>query len=708
MTNTTNSTSAPTTTHTTNTPTITPGTSTPAPKEWTGSAVARVLGGVGAAAAALGLCIVACYHSYKQRIRDRRRNEREDARELARAEREKARDQREKARAEREKARDERKQVIEAQRESLYEQQSFVGVTAVSEEVIKLGTSSASLKATVEMLNFLKDDISLYKIEILTATDLLLYINPSKYYLLIDSEREYYNPSIGQLIAMHNVKLAFTQSQYHNDRNTGSCVDNTLLCIESFREFKGYVLQTTNNGVSHSLAAVEYEFNQAEEIMHRLERIKQGLYDITAQSIENLNYYKVGFVTDNEAHQSNQPQISTVDNSFPSIEVQNQQMPLSVMRSKIDTNNQFSNYLHYAFFNWIHRNNINKLTELLKKHGLDLAWQDALKGNGFKKVALKLHPDKSTGSKEEFQNFIHIKDQLERGPSITLDEVLREVQLVTNKAFLSLRMLDTSIAVVKLYHEPTKHNLREAGLSALHTFCSFEGLSKASIVLSTVSAFNAYQNEGGVGALGNLLTSAAFIVAPYAITYAGIPYVGPAYTLGITFYTGYNLISNSYALYKDLSAGDNTLKSLAAYRDLYLTLSQAIEIEWFTEKAQEYIIQINRFNAKIEKESTLVQLENKYGEALGDKLFKYIYEPFITEKHKLAAEVELSNLSEQEANSILASKLTSIPGANYSIFRLDESFYKELHYDSCRGESAVVILVDDTVALICEEPTIDM
>ena len=76
---------------------------------------------------------------------------------------------------------------------------------------------------------------------------------------------------------------------------------------------------------------------------------------------------------------------------------------------------------------------------------------------------------------------------------------------------------------------------------------------------------------------------------------------------------------------------------------------------------QKYDLELNSISVVLEKKSLQAKLTEENGQIFGNKLYEYIYEPFLESKHKLLDAVILGNISKEKAEESLKTKLVPMP-----------------------------------------------
>ena len=215
------------------------------------------------------------------------------------------------------------------------------------------------------------------------------------------------------------------------------------------------------------------------------------------------------------------------------------------------------------------------------------------------------------------------------------------------KATMGFRVLDLGADVARVYIEPTRDNVKQMALNAMQTTNLFLGPNVLSYCATVAGMTDLAHEKGTVAAVTYGLTSLAFMAAPHALIYAGIPYVGAAYMVGIAGYSGYKAVRNVYDLYHLYHSEDYELRSLRAYGDLYEKASKLTEWDYFSYKTHSQSI-------KLEKLAEKKALIEEHGKEFGAKLYKYFYEPMMEYRISL----ENSGLSEREVRNLLKTKVS--------------------------------------------------
>jgi hypothetical protein len=163
--------------------------------------------------------------------------------------------------------------------------------------------------------------------------------------------------------------------------------------------------------------------------------------------------------------------------------------------------------------------------------------------------------------------------------------------------------LDIGVNIVKTYYKPTIGNIAHTTIDSVYLLSMTAGITKVSAIASITSVWYVYYDKGIYEAAQSAVTSAMFMAAPYALTLTNVPYIGLAYTVTLTAYTGVNLASNIWSLYNELSSKDTLLESTQAYQDMYQRIADSTGIEWFSDKAAEYEITSEFLKQELQEQS---------------------------------------------------------------------------------------------------------
>ena len=252
--------------------------------------------------------------------------------------------------------------------------------------------------------------------------------------------------------------------------------------------------------------------------------------------------------------------------------------------------------------------------------------------------------------------------------------LIDKINFLLHIATIGLKILDTAVDSMRLVSEPTAANAKKVVLDSAYLYFTYSGVNGYSAAVASIEAsYQLYQGEYQ-DALKVVASTAGYMSLSYALAYVGMPYLSFAYGVGMLVYVAYNAISNANSLYQEkfklegVERSAQELKSYTAYLDVAKWLSETTGIEYFSTKVDEYAAKVSELKASIEQQSTEQQLQEEYGEEFGSKLFKYIYEPYIEEKRVLEEQVNLQQLSRQEAEAALGSKVVSIQGYEFCKF----------------------------------------
>lgn len=250
---------------------------------------------------------------------------------------------------------------------------------------------------------------------------------------------------------------------------------------------------------------------------------------------------------------------------------------------------------HYAktmlgnlLWEWWHRKEIAQLKSTMHSYGISSSLDQIFSKEGYKKCVLKLHPDRG-GSKTDFQFYNNFRDKfLNQEIGSVVQEVQQHVHYLSHQFSVAFKILDVGVDCLRTYYKPTGPNIMDTAIGGAHLFSMTTGIAKASVVTSVLSVGYAYHENGIYEAAKSAIASAAFMAVPYAIVFTGVPYVGLGYTLGITAYTGVNLMNNVWLLYQELNSEEAQTESIQTYQEIYQLISNFSGIGWFSDKAHEH------------------------------------------------------------------------------------------------------------------------
>jgi hypothetical protein len=188
----------------------------------------------------------------------------------------------------------------------------------------------------------------------------------------------------------------------------------------------------------------------------------------------------------------------------------------------------------------------------------------------------------------------------------------------------------------------------------------YYGVNGYSSVIGAVDVLRLAYQEEYTQALKQAATTIGYMALPSMLAYTAIPYLGFAYSVGMTIYTGYSAFNNAYSFYLERNDVESMLRSTIAYKDLTKTLSESPlqQLYDFASITKGYEVQINKIHLAMEKAAIKTQLEEK-GE-FGRKLYEYIYEASVEEKYDLLNKVLQGSITGEEAEAIKAKHIKII------------------------------------------------
>jgi hypothetical protein len=283
---------------------------------------------------------------------------------------------------------------------------------------------------------------------------------------------------------------------------------------------------------------------------------------------------------------------------------------------------------------------------------------------------IKVHPDKNargsqeqqSKSTEDYKILNDLNKKLKSGSiieEIPIDK-MQNIQSVIHKANIVFKAVDTAVDSARVVYEPTFHNTKKVALDFTYLYSMYYGVNGYSSVIGAVDVLRLAYQEEYTQALKQAATTIGYMALPSMLAYTAIPYLGFAYSVGMTIYTGYSAFNNAYSFYLERNDVESMLRSTIAYKDLTKTLSESPlqQLYDFASITKGYEVQINKIHLAMEKAAIKTQLEEK-GE-FGRKLYEYIYEASVEEKYDLLNKVLQGSITGEEAEAIKAKHIKII------------------------------------------------
>ena len=317
------------------------------------------------------------------------------------------------------------------------------------------------------------------------------------------------------------------------------------------------------------------------------------------------------------------------------------------------------NDISWQYKKVLYAGEIREFNMILQKYNIDRTI-DVLKDcSDFKKsVLLKLHPDKG-GNREDFVFAKQLEEKFSKDIDVrsVIYEKIQKIQPYLYKTGVGLKVLDMAVDSMRLINEPTVENTKKIVFDTTYLYGMYKGVNSYSIAVSAIEASYQVHNGEYYQGLTQVATTALYMAVPTVIGYVGIPYVGFLYGVGMTVYTGYNVMFNSYSLYQKYMSEENELRSAIAYRGLFKFISDSPlqYIYDFGDDVRSYNIRINNLMLSLEKVTLKAQMEEE-GE-FGQKLYKHGYASSIEEKYKLLNKILQGALSDGEVEGLKAEYL---------------------------------------------------
>lgn len=314
--------------------------------------------------------------------------------------------------------------------------------------------------------------------------------------------------------------------------------------------------------------------------------------------------------------------------------------------------------ISWQYKKFIYHQDLKQLREILQNNNIDRSIDVLRDYSDFRKsVLLKIHPDKG-GNNDDFVFVKALQEKFSANLNLDiktlLDDTVQTISSMVYKASIGFKILDAMVDTVRLAYEPTIDHTKKLTLDSAHIYSMYSGVNGYSLGISAVDIlYQACQGEY-LQALKQAATSMSYMALPSIIGYLGIPYLGFTYGAGMMVYTGYSSITNAYSLYQEYGSVEFYLRSATTYKDLTQVLANSPlqKIYDFMVISKEYSVKVNKINLNIEKTFIKTQLEAK-GE-FGQKLYEYIYKPFLEEKYDLLNRVIHGSLTQEEAKNLKA------------------------------------------------------
>ena len=289
---------------------------------------------------------------------------------------------------------------------------------------------------------------------------------------------------------------------------------------------------------------------------------------------------------------------------------------------------------------------------------------------------IRFYTDKSYGNEE----FILVQDLKNKFQEEISEKALVDTQIQKwisrlYKTTILLGGVDTTTDGIRLYQTPTLGNANKVIISVLHLYSAVSGFNTASIAAAGISSSYTYYENGLYPTIQQTLTSLSFMLLPMMLK-NNHTYLSLLFSVTMVGYSVYHSISNIQSLYQENFGINQNIYKLKSY-EAWLTgakwFAEMTSIVFFSDKASEYEVKARALKLSIEKQSREIQLKTEQGEDFGGKLFKYIYEPFIEDKHIIENQLLTKSLKQHDAEKLLASKLVSIPDTGYEVCRPDNN-----------------------------------
>ena len=214
---------------------------------------------------------------------------------------------------------------------------------------------------------------------------------------------------------------------------------------------------------------------------------------------------------------------------------------------------------------------IIKFNEILAKHSIEGSVDMLRSRRGYRKLSLKLHPDKTGGNAEDFKFMEDLKVKLK---DLDVNTVSRDIQPILHQANIGIKVADAAINAVRLVNEPTFEHAKKTALDTAYLVSMNYGMNGYSTAVSAAEALYQISQGDYKQAVTSVATSTAYMVAPIIIKHLNMPYLDLAYEVGMTAYTGYSMVRNASSLYQEYGTEESKERSAQAYSSLSQTLAK--------------------------------------------------------------------------------------------------------------------------------------
>ena len=312
-------------------------------------------------------------------------------------------------------------------------------------------------------------------------------------------------------------------------------------------------------------------------------------------------------------------------------------------------------------------NEIEIFNEILLRHdfkeSIDVLQQDeGRKVEFIRSLITKLHPKFGVVSEEAFFAF-NVIEKL----NSNFDQLLAEkLTPYLNQASLGFTLLDSTIDTLRLASQPNINNLKEVMFDMSYLYGMYYGINSYTLSINGLDIIEKLYQGEYTQMLKQTGTICSYMAMPILISYTGLPYLNLLYRASMTIYSGYNALSNLYDFYQNYNSQEFEVKSLEAYKDLTMSLSNSFVGYCYDLKpaVKAYELRINDAKLTIEKEVLANKLSEK-GE-FGQKLYEHIYSKMLEEKYELLNQLIEETITTKEAEALkMKNIILSIEGQEY-------------------------------------------
>lgn len=231
---------------------------------------------------------------------------------------------------------------------------------------------------------------------------------------------------------------------------------------------------------------------------------------------------------------------------------------------------------------------LQEIQKIMHKYDVDILIKNEVDLNkAYKILSLKIHPDKVGNTHynqvDAKQDYLYVNryksllaDELLYKESIFLDHLMHNIYKITHTAAIGIKLSDILVDMLRVANkaELNEELTQKLGSDSLQLYNLYYGFDKYSIGIRLAEIGYKVYNEEYIDALSISVSTISFAAIPTVMSMIN-PWVGLAYSIAITGYSGYSLYHNICTLQKEYYNQNIKVEDKDAY-NVALSIAQEV------------------------------------------------------------------------------------------------------------------------------------